>query len=95
MLECVFIPTAPIHLSLNEIPCILRQTMVCPLNGLYCALSSCLFSAYRLDRDTTETTSTVDVDLNPSLKEIISQTDLYLVILSLKTHVFEDKLTKY
>ena len=30
-----------------------------------------------------------------SLKEIISQTDLYLVNLSSKTYVFEDKLTKY
>ena len=28
-------------------------------------------------------------------KEIISQTDLYLVSLSSKTYVFEDKLTKY
>ena len=30
-----------------------------------------------------------------TLKEIISQTDLYLVILSSKTYVFEDKTTKY
>ena len=30
-----------------------------------------------------------------SLKEIISQTDLYLVKLSSKTFVFEDKMTKY
>ena len=30
-----------------------------------------------------------------TLKEIISQTDQYLVILSSKTIVFEDKLTKY
>ena len=29
------------------------------------------------------------------LKEIISQSDLYLVNLSSKTYVFEDKLTKY
>ena len=28
-------------------------------------------------------------------KEITSQTDLYLVNLSSKTYVFEDKLTKY
>ena len=30
-----------------------------------------------------------------SLKDIISQTDLYLVNLSSKTFVFEDKMTKY
>ena len=30
-----------------------------------------------------------------TLKEIISPTDLYLVGLSSKTYVFEDKLTKY
>ena len=30
-----------------------------------------------------------------SQKEIISQTDLYVVILSSKTYVFEDKLTMY
>ena len=30
-----------------------------------------------------------------TLKEIISQTDEYLVILSSKTYVFEDKMTKY
>ena len=32
---------------------------------------------------------------DPSLKEINSQTDLYLVNLSSKTYAFEDKLTKY
>ena len=31
----------------------------------------------------------------PSQKEITSQTDYYLVIMSSKTFVFEDKLTKY
>ena len=31
----------------------------------------------------------------PTLKEITSQSDSYLVILSSKTYVFEDKLTKY
>ena len=30
-----------------------------------------------------------------ALKEIISQTDYYLVSLSSKTYVFEDKMTKY
>ena len=30
-----------------------------------------------------------------ALKETTSQTDEYLVILSSKTHVFEDKMTKY
>ena len=30
-----------------------------------------------------------------SLKEIISQTDLYLVKFSSKTFMFEDKMTKY
>ena len=30
-----------------------------------------------------------------SLKEIISQSDFYLVNLSSKTYVFEDELTKY
>ena len=30
-----------------------------------------------------------------TLKEIISQTDLYLFILSSKTYVFEDKMIKY
>ena len=30
-----------------------------------------------------------------TLKEITSQTDLYLVSLSSKTNVFEDKMTKY
>ena len=30
-----------------------------------------------------------------TLKEIISQTDYYLVNLSSKTYVFEDKMTKY
>ena len=30
-----------------------------------------------------------------ALKEIISQTDEYLVSLSSKTYVFEDKITKY
>ena len=30
-----------------------------------------------------------------TLKEIISQIDLYLVKLSSKTYVFEDKMTKY
>ena len=30
-----------------------------------------------------------------TLKEITSQTDQYLVILSSKTYVFEDKMTKY
>ena len=33
--------------------------------------------------------------LSYSLKEIISQTDLYLVNLSSKKYVFEDKMTKY
>ena len=28
-------------------------------------------------------------------RELTSQTDLYLVILSSKTYVFEDKMTKY
>ena len=32
---------------------------------------------------------------NTALKEIISQTDRLLVSLSSKTHVFEDKMTKY
>ena len=32
---------------------------------------------------------------HPALKEIISQSDLYLVILFSKTYVFEDKTTKY
>ena len=31
----------------------------------------------------------------PTQKEKISQTDLYLVILSSKTYVFEDEMTKY
>ena len=31
----------------------------------------------------------------PTLKEITSQTYWYLVILSSKTYVFEDKMTKY
>ena len=30
-----------------------------------------------------------------TLKELISQTDLYLVSLSSKTYVYEDKMTKY
>ena len=30
-----------------------------------------------------------------SLKEMISQTDYFLIILSSKTCVFEDKMTKY
>ena len=30
-----------------------------------------------------------------ALKEIINQTDKYLVNLSSKTYVFEDKMTKY
>ena len=32
--------------------------------------------------------------LSSTQKEIIGQTDLYLVVLSSKTYVFEDKLTK-
>ena len=30
-----------------------------------------------------------------TLKEIINQTDLYLIILSSKTYIFEDKMTQY
>ena len=37
----------------------------------------------------------VQVSVSGTLKEIISQTAQYLVILSSKTHVFEDKMTKY
>ena len=33
--------------------------------------------------------------VDSTLKEIISQIDLYLVSLSSKTYVFEDKMTKY
>ena len=36
-----------------------------------------------------------DIKVNPTLKEIISQTDWHLVSLSSKTYVFEDKMTKY
>ena len=34
-------------------------------------------------------------DANATLKKIISHTDLYLVSLSSKTYVFEDKMIKY
>ena len=33
--------------------------------------------------------------ITTTLREIISQTDSYLVSLSSKTYVFEDKMTKY
>ena len=47
---------------------------------------------------TQEITKAERTDLNHdyvSLKEIISQTDQYLVSLSSNTYVFDDKLTKY
>ena len=34
-------------------------------------------------------------NVRSALKEIMSQIDLYLVSLSSKTYVFEDKMTKY
>ena len=36
----------------------------------------------------------VDIEAH-TVKEIISQTDLYLVSVTSKTYVFEDKMTKY
>ena len=36
-----------------------------------------------------------DFECGGTQKEITSQTDLYLVSLSSKTYVFEDKMTKY
>ena len=59
----------------------------------YLFLSTVSFGRLGLGEEMVHVESGWRVGGERALKEIISQTDYYLVILSSKTYVFEDKLT--